>query len=490
MDKKTSKKTGISRREYLKTSLMGSAGFFFAPAIVPSTVFGKNAPGNKINIGQIGFGRIARGHDLPETMKHDEVRIVAVSDVDRKRMEDGKQHIERMYTEMKGKENVVDVQMYDDYRELLANPDIDAVIISTPDHWHARPAIEAALAGKDIYLQKPASLTIEEGRMMSDIVQKTGVVFQIGSQQRSVNPWPQFKHACELVRNGRIGEVHTVKVGLPGDPAGGDPTPMPVPENLNYDMWLGSTPDVPYTLDRVHPQDGYSRPGWLRCEQFGAGMITGWGAHHIDTAHWGMGTELTGPIEVEAVAEFPKTGLWDVHGNFMVKAHYANGATMYISGAYRNGVRFEGTEGWIFVGRGDARVTDSDPGADDTDSTLQASDSVGTGRERVPPAPLQASDPTILKSEIGKDEVHLYESEEQHTNWVNSIKSRGKTVAPAEIAHRSCSACLVAHIAMKIPRKLQWEPASERFKNDDEANSLLSRTQRAPWGIKHVDGLK
>ena len=181
---------------------------------------------------------------------------------------------------------------YGDYRELLANKDVDAVVISTPDHWHAIIAIHAVQAGKDVYLQKPASLTIAEGRALSDAVHRSGRIFQIGSQQRSS---PQFRYAAELVRNGRIGELKTVEVGLPGDPSGDDEPTMPVPKNLNYDMWLGSTPVVPYTEKRVHPQNGYDRPGWLRCEQFGAGMITGWGAHHIDSAHWGMDTEYTGP---------------------------------------------------------------------------------------------------------------------------------------------------------------------------------------------------
>lgn len=469
------KKQGLSRREYLKTSILGTAGMFVAPMIVPSTVFGKGAPSNTINVGQIGCGRIARGHDLPETLKHDNVRLVAVSDVDRKRMEEGKQFIEQWYTENKGSDNVVNVQMYQDYREMLEQDDIDAVIISTPDHWHARPAIEAALAGKDIYLQKPTSLTIEEGRVMSDIIHRTGVVFQIGSQQRSVSPWPHFKKACELVRNGRIGEIHTIQVGLPGDPPGGDPTPMQVPDQLDYDMWLGSTPMVPYTLDRVHPLEGYSRPGWLRCEQFGAGMITGWGAHHIDTAHWGMGTEYTGPIEIEAEAEFPTDdpsyeGLWTVHGKFNVTTKYANGVTMLVSGDYPNGVRFEGEDGWIFVTRGSG-VTASDPDVDRAD------------------LPLQASDQAILDSEIGPDEIHLYESSEQHTNWIECIRTREKTVAPVEVAHRSCSACLLSHIAMKLPRKLYWDPVNERFKNDDEANAMLSRPERYDYSILQIPAL-
>lgn len=474
--KKTENKNRMTRRDYLKTSLMGAAGAILAPAIVPSTVFGKNAPNNRINIGQIGCGRIARGHDLPETMKHDNVRLIAASDVDAKRMQEGKEFIENWYAEEKGWENEVDVQLYQDYREMLERPDIDAVIISTPDHWHARIAIEAALAGKDIYMQKPTSLTIEEGRTMSDIIHRTGIVFQIGSQQRSQSPWPHFKKACELVRNGRIGDVHTIKVGLPGDPGGGDPTPMEIPEHFNYDMWLGSTPDVPYTVQRVHPQEGYSRPGWLRCEQFGAGMITGWGAHHLDIAHWGMGTEYTGPVEIEADAYFPDDnpsydGLWDVHGEFNVTAKYANGITMLVSGQYPNGIRFEGDEGWIYVTRGSG-VTDSDPDSGDRSNS-----------------PIQASDPSILDSEIGPNEIHLYDSSEQHSNWLECIKTRAKTITPVEVAHRSCSVCLLSHIAMKIPRRLYWDPVNERFKNDDEANSMLSRPERYRYSLSQIPEL-
>jgi len=464
---------GISRRDYIKKSIVGTAGLFVAPTILTFTGCKESttAPSDIINIAQIGCGRIARGHDLPETLKHDNVRIVAVCDLDSKRLAEGKQFVEAWYAENKGSTHYVDVQTYQDYHDMIARSDIDAVVISTPDHQHFLPALEAALAGKDIYMQKPFSLTVAEGRMLSDVLRKQGTVFQVGSQQRSANPWPHFKRACELVRNGRIGQIHTVRVGLPGDPPGGDPTPMPVPPQLNYDRWLGSTPDVPYTLDRVHPLEGYGRGGWLRCEQFSAGMITGWGAHHVDTAHWGMDTELTGPIELQAEAEFATGGLWDVHGDFNVEAKYANGVTMLISGEFPNGVRFEGEDGWIFVTRGGAQVTSSDP-----DSRDQAS-------------PIQASNPAILESVIGPDEIHLYESEEQHTNWVQCIKSRETTVAPVEIAHRSTSACLIAHIAMKLPRKLYWDPENERFKDNDEANAMLSRPQRHPYSVDMVEGL-
>ena len=451
-------KIKTSRRDFIKTSLVAAA----APMIVPAHVLGKSAPSNKINIGQIGCGRIARSHDLKETMKYEDARVIAACDVDSKRVLEGKELIEKYYADKKGSSTYVNVSTFTDYREMLQNKELDAVIISTPDHWHAMPAIEAALAGKDIYLQKPASLSVAEGRVMSDIVHRTGRILQIGSQQRSM---PQFRIACELVRNGRIGKVHTIKIGLPGDPGGDEELEMPVPENLNYDMWLGSTPYVYYTEKRVHPQEGYSRPGWLRCEQFGAGMITGWGAHHLDTANWGMGTEYTGPIEVEANAQFPTSGLWNVHGSFNVTAKFANGATMYVSGDYPNGVRFEGDEGWIFVTRGNYSVTASDPTTNTENSKA-----------------LDASDPNILTSKIGPDEFHLHVSKEQHGDWLNSIKTRKPPIAPAEVGHRACTSCLISHIAMKLPRKLYWDPKKERFINDDEANAMLSRPQRWPWG--------
>ncbi len=455
----------ISRRTFLSGSGKGIAaasmlaGF---PSIVPASVLGANSPANRINVGAIGTGRISRVHDLPGIWKHDFARIVAVCDLDKKRLADAVALVNVHYTKKTGKP-YDGVTAYDNYRDLLANKDVDAVVISTPDHWHALITIDTVLAGKDVYLQKPASLTISEGRAVSNAVHRSGRIFQIGSQQRSQ---PQFRYAAELVRNGRIGELKTVYVGLPGDPSGTDAPLMPVPPNLNFDMWLGSTPVVAYTEKRVHPQKGYGRPGWLRCEQFGAGMITGWGAHHIDSAHWGMETEYTGPIEISGTAEFPKSGLWDVHGDFKTEALYANGVRMIVSGEFPNGVKFEGTEGWIFVSRGNENVTGSDP----------------VDRLKDPNA-LAASDPRIIRSVIGEDEIHLYESTSQHGNWLECIRTRREPIAPVEVAHRACSACLLHHIAMKAGRKLYWDPVRERFKNDDEANAMLSRPQRPPYTL-------
>lgn len=448
------------RRRFLTQSASAAVAITL-PTIIPSYVLGKNAPSNRINIGAIGNGRISRTHDMPGVWKHDFAKIIAVCDLDTNRAADAKKLVNETYAKQSGKP-YDGVTVYHNYQELLQNKDIDAVLISTPDHWHARIGIDAAKAGKHIYMQKPASLTILEGRKMTDAVEKSGVKFQIGSQQRSTS---QFRYAAELVRNGRIGQLKKVYVGLPGDPSGNEEAEMPIPSNFNYNMWLGSTPDVYYTEKRVHPQVGYDRPGWLRCEQFGAGMITGWGAHHIDSAHWGMGTERTGPIEVWGHADFPKSGLWNVHGIFLTEALYSNGVHMVVGNELPNGIKFEGTNGWIWVTRGNYRATASDPINSD-----------GT-------KPLDASDPKILTSVIGPSEFHFTVSTDHHGNWLESIRDQKAPIAPVEEAHRSCSACLLHHIAMKLDRKIHWDPAKETFVNDPEASQMLSRAQRQPFGI-------
>lgn len=457
----------MERRKFIKSTAAGIAGGIIVPTIVPASVFGKSAPSNKIQIGQIGCGRIATSHDMAETLKYDIARLVAVCDVDSKRVMKAKEMVDSYYAKKSARKKYLDAKMYDNYQEMLMSKDIDAVMISTPDHWHAKPAIEAALAGKDIYLQKPTSLTVSEGRILSDVVKKKNVVLQMGTQQRSS---PQFRIAAELVRNGRIGKIHTVRIGLPGDPGGPETEEMPIPKNLNYDMWLGSTPEAYYTETRVHPQHDYSRPGWLRCEQFGAGMITGWGQHHIDSANWGLDTEYTNPIEVEALAQFPRSGMWNVHGDFMVKALFENDVEMLISGGYPNGIRYEGTDGWIFVSRGSYSATASDPVSQKASSKA-----------------LDAMDPAILKSEIKDNEIKLYRSEEQHGNWLDCIQTREEPISPVEPGHRACASCLISHIAMKVPGTLKYDPKAEKFLNSDEANSMLSRPERAPYGVKDIE---
>ncbi len=461
------KKQQPSRRKFLKDTAKAAIGTSIAihfPSIVPASVFGKLAPSNRINVAAIGAGRISRGHDMPGVWQYDFAQIMAVCDVDLNRAQEGKQLVNEFYSKRDNKP-YDGVKVYTDYRELLQNKDIDAVIISTPDHSHAMIAVAAAHAGKHIYMQKPASLTIAEGRVMSDVISKTNIKFQVGSQQRSTE---QFRYAAELVRNGRIGDIKTVYVGLPGDPPGGNTQQMPVPANFNYDMWLASTPEVYYTEDRVHPQKGYGRPGWLRCEQFGAGMITGWGSHHIDSAHWGMGMERSGPVEVWCEkADFNSGGLWDVHGIFKTHANYANGVHMIVSNEFDNGIKFEGTKGWVFVSRGDYQATSSDPAKP------------GPQAKKI-----DASDPSLLTSVIGEKEFHFTVSKEHHGNWLEAIRDNKATIAPVEEAHRSCSACLLHHISMKLKRKLQWDPVKEKFIRDDEANKMLSRPQRKGYEVK------
>jgi predicted dehydrogenase len=443
-----------------------AAGAFVFPTIIPAHVLGKNPPSDRINVGQIGCGRIGMSLDLPAMFKQDRARVVACSDVDSNRLKIGKDKIEAFYAKKTGKSNYIDVKVFEDYREMLLRSDIDAVVISTPDHWHVQPAMEAALAGKDIMLQKPFSLTIAEGRLLANIVKKKGRILQVCTQHRTS---PQFRIAAELVQNGRIGKLHTVKVGFPGDPAGPEAAEMPIPKNLNYDMWLGSTPDTYYTEIGVHPQNDFGRPGWLRRHQFGAGAITGTGQHYLDLAAWGMNTEYTGPVSIEAIAEFPKSGLWDVHKDFMVKAEYANGVTCYTNSQYPVEIRYEGTDGWISASPGVFRVTSSDPVPINAKAKI-----------------LDASDPGILTSEIKENEIHLYKAENQHGNWLDCIQSRKLPISTAEIGHRSCSVCLLSDIAMKLSRKLYWDPAIERFKNDNEANRMLARAQRRPYGTSQI----
>ncbi len=458
----------MKRRNFINKTLLGTAATVGFPSIVPANVLGKNAPSNKINIGQIGCGRIARSHDIHDTIRFDQTRFIGVCDVDSKRAADAKQLVDSYYKEKTGKKKYVNAKVYEDYREMLLNKDIDAVVISTPDHWHSQPAMEAALAGKDIYLQKPTSLTVQEGQQLRAVVKKTGAILQVGTQQRAM---PQFRIAAELVRNGRIGKVHTVKIGLPGDPAGPEAPEMPIPSNLNFDMWLGSTPDVPYTEIGVHPQDGYSRPGWLRQRNYGAGMITGWGQHHYDSAAWGLNTELSGPKSVEALAEFPKSGLWNVHGDFLVKHEYDNDVTVYTSGGYTNGIKYIGDKGWIFVSRGAYTASASDPVSKEKSSRA-----------------LNASDPKILESVIGENETHLYKIDDQHGNWLDCIKSRKEPISPIEKGHKACVICLISDIAMQFDRKLEWDPINEVFVNDNEANAMLAREQRKPYGTNYVAG--
>jgi predicted dehydrogenase len=437
----------VSRRDFLKTSAVAGVGVAL-PVIVPSSVFGAEAPSERITVGCIGVGRMGTG-DLGEALGFKQVQVVAVCDLDARRAAIAQKRVESTYAKRSPGGDYKGCTIYGDFRELVARNDIDAVQIATPDHWHTLSALEAARAGKDIFLQKPLTLTIHEGRILSDTVRRYGRVFQVGSQQRSDK---EFRTACELVRNGRVGKLHTIKIGFGTDPGCGPKPTMPVPENLNYEMWLGPAPEAPYTEERVHPQNSITaRPGWLRISDYGAGMITGWGSHHLDIAHWGMGTEYTGPVEIVGETEFPKDGLWDVHGDFRIEYTYANGVKMIAADEkkIKGGVRFEGDKGWVWVTRG---AIDAEP-------------------------------KSLLQETIGPGETKLPVSNNHKGNFYECVKSRAPTLAPVEVGHRSCSACLLGDIAMRTGRKLQWNPDKEQFVNDEAANRMLSRPMRAPWHL-------
>ncbi len=454
-----------TRRRFLTQSLLGSAGAIVAPVFLPKTyLFGaQTPPSRRINVAQIGCGRMGT-EDMRGTMAHTDLcRIVAVCDLDSKRLAAAKASVEAFYT---GKgESAVDVKAYRDFREVLARRDIDAVIVTPPDHWHAIVAVEAALAGKDMYVQKPVTYDIHEATVLRQVIRAKQRILQTGSQQRSSKPWNTFRVATEAVRNGRIGQIKVVKIGIGQDqPKGAAPAPQPVPATFDYETWLGPAPQQPYMEDRVHPQTSLGRPGWITTEDFGLGMITNWGAHHIDIAHWGMGLELGGPEKLEGRAAFMTNDVWTVHHTYHVEMAYPGGIQVILDNTFPNGIRFEGTEGWVFCARGSAQVTSSDPGAA----------AQGSGRKS-----LDASDPKILTSPLPSGAIRWAASEDHYRNWLEAVAKRQDPIAPIEQSARSLEACAAAWIAMKLGRPLTWDAKAERFTGDAEANALCARKPRA-----------
>jgi myo-inositol 2-dehydrogenase / D-chiro-inositol 1-dehydrogenase len=466
--------TRVSRRAFVQKSVL-AAGALAAPVIIPARLLGAQASSNRIRVGQVGTGRIAISHDMPGVIRSGLADIVAVCDVDSRRVAYGKTRVAQL-SEKQGIPTP-DVQTFGDYREMLDRVELDAVVISTPDHSHAEIALAAVLAGKDVYLQKPMTMTHAEGVVLRDAVARMQRIMQIGSQQRSWGPNEQFRKAVEFVRSGRVGQIRRVELGLPTDPTAPNDPEQPVPSNLDYDRWLGPTPTVYYTEQRVHSQkvgpngvpDVDSRPGWLRNEAYCLGMITGWGTHHFDTAHWGMGFEYTGPSRIEGKGEFPPADrIWNVHGSYDVELLYPGDIRLTVSDRFPNGIRFIGDDGWIFVSRDAQAQTASDPTAG-TQSNLQ---------------PLDASDKRLLEP-VGV-KVELEHSTSHHRNWLGCVRSRRTPLAPAPVAHRSNTACVLSWIAMKLQRPLTWDAESEQFVNDAEAQSMLSRPERAPYGMSRV----
>ena len=446
-----------TRRAFLATAAAATTAMTAAAKekIIKPGISAKSAgrtlgANDRIRVGMIGVGIMGTGH-LREFVKQSDadkdIEVVAVSDV-------YKRHRERAQgiSKLDAKNIVLD------YREVLGRSDVDAVLIATPDHWHAQMAIDAFAAGKDVYLQKPMTMTHAEGVLLREAVVKSGRIFQLGSQQRSS---PQFRRACELVRSGRVGRLQRVEIGLPIDPTAPDNAPQAVPPQLAYERWLGPTPQAPYTEQRVHPVDGYDRPGWLRNDAYCLGMITGWGAHHYDILHWALDTELGGPLTIEGRADFPANKIWNVHGAYEVQLTYPGQVRVTVSDKLPNGLKFIGDEGWIFVSRGS--VATKDP-------------KVPRGRLR----PLDASDDKLLDPKGVA--VQLPQSSEHHENWLECVRSRRAPMVPAPVAHRSNTACIVSWIAMKLGRRLTWDARAERFVDDAAANAMLTRPERAPYG--------
>ncbi len=421
----------VSRRNFLsqvaKTALAAGAGLAF-PAIVPARALGaegKDPANERIGLGFIGVGGMGSGH-LRRLLNHPTCEVIAVCDVDEARRNSARQRVgERCLA-------------FGDFRKLLERKDIDAVVIATPDHWHALTSIYACQAGKDVYCEKPLSLTIAEGRKMVEAVRRYGRVFQTGSQQRSA--W-EFRFACELVRNGYIGKLHTVRTGVGGGPTCGWEPDCDPPPGLDWDMWLGPAPWVPFN-PRRHPYN--FRWFW----DYSGGKMTDWGAHHNDIAQWGIGADGTGPIYIDGWGKFPEDGLYETCTQFEVRYEYANGVVLICSSS-GSGCRFEGTDGWVHVNRGRIETYPED----------------------------------LMHVTFKPDDIRLYHSPGHHQDWLNCIKTRQRPICDVEIGHRSVTVCHLGNISIRLGRPLRWDPDKERFVNDEVANRWLNKPYRAPWHL-------
>lgn len=432
----------MKRREFLKTiplAVVGVAGF---PTIVPASALGRSgsiAPSNRIVMAGIGFGMMGFPN-MEAFLSKDQVHWVAVCDVDEKHLFEARDIVNEKYGNN-------DCAVYRDFRELFLRRDLDAVSIAVPDHWHAILSIAAARAGFDIYGEKPITHSLREGRALSDAVKRYVRVWQTGSWQRSVE---NFHRACELVRNGRIGKVLKIEVGLPQghhDFAGtfGQETIGPPPPELDYDFWVGPAPYVPYCPARVHMN-------WRWNMDFGGGQLMDWVGHHLDIAHWGMGWDYTGPVEIEGRGEFPKSGIYNSAMRYYLTAKYADGTPVVIAGGYpeiRGGAKWIGEHGWIWVDRG----------------------------------AFEAHPAHLVHEVIGPNEIKLYKSRDHYQNFLDCVKTRSLTITPCEVAHRSASVGHLGVIAIELARKIRWNPATETIIDDPEAERLLSRAYRKPWQL-------
>ena len=450
--------TAVTRRRFLKRSVAVSA-CLGAPSIVPAAALGlgeKAAASDRITVGMLGVGRQVCAYNLRRFAGQPDCQIVALCDVDQWRLDVTDKRVASYYGAKRKIDNFGNPDRYVDFRDVLSRDDIDAVMISTPDHWHVPMAVMAAQAGKDVALEKPITRTIPEGRLLVKTIQKYQRVFRMDSEFRSIRA---FHRACELVRNGRIGSIKRIISGVPkGDMSTPNIAEIAVPKDLDYDLWLGPAPEKPYCESRVHQTRGYERPGWMKITDYCDGMILNWGTHLNDIVQWGNNSEYTCPVEIEAVSgkRSPNgKGLWDVVCEFEVHYRYANGVELI----YKTDspyVRFEGTEGWVqayFGRRG-----------------------------------LEAEPVSLLKSEIKPDEVHLpFLTEER--DFLNCVKTRGKTLENEEVAHYNTSLCHLGHIALRVGTgvRLNWDPKAERFTNNNEANKYVVLPQaRDQWAYEKI----
>ncbi len=427
----------ITRRRFIKRACGVAIGTFGIPYFVRSSALGKAgsvAASECITLGFIGVGDHGINMNLRTFLGQPDARAVAVCDVDADHLSKARDIVNEKYGNK-------DCATYKDFREVLARSDIDAVMISTPDHWHVPISIAAAKAGKDVECEKP-TLTVREGRILVETMKRYNRVFQWSTEDRAVY---EYHRMCELVRNGRIGKVQTIHVELPSGPGTpGNPQPMPVPKGFDYDMWLGPAPYAPYNKDRCHWNFR-----WIL--DYSGGQLTDWGAHLLDGAQWGNDTEHTGPVEVEGKGVFWRDGLYNTAREYRIEYKCANGVRLIVTSGTPS-LRFEGTEGWI-----------------------------GNRGWR---APLQAEPKSILDSVIGPDEVHLYTCPGgEQRNLLDCVKSRKECYFPPEIGQRCFTIAHIGNISMLLGRKLKWNPDTEQFVNDDEANRMLSRSMRSPWQL-------
>jgi len=428
----------IKRRDFIKSAAVGAAGSFTIPTIIPSYLLGKSAPANQINVAVIGIGRQTVNPNIPQFLKSENSRIVAVCDVDSWRLANGQKQVNDYYSEQKGS-TYKGCAAYGDFREVMLRKDVDAVMIATPDHWHVPIAIEAARAGKHISLEKPISTCIEHGRQLVRTIKKYGVTTRNDSEFR---PLPMFSKAVELVRNGRIGKIQRIFVAVPAELSGASIKPEPtmkVPEELNYDMWLGPAFEAPYTEKRVHAIKAYGRPGWMRVDSYCNGMISNWGAHLMGIVQWGNNTEYTGPVSIEGNGEFDK-GLWNTLNKFDIIYRFASGVEVFFK-IERPYVRFEGTGGWIEVEY---------------------------------PDKLSASSPDLLEIKPGPGEISFSNLLSDKEDFLGAIKAGKQSFEPLETAHRTISMCQLGLIAIKTGSALTWNPDTEEIMHDNAASALLN----------------